>query len=49
MFESIRNDAISVHNNCSVLLLVAPDVDAICAARVLTVRSASRCGGAECV
>lgn len=34
-YQAIKDAAGTVHNGCSVLMLVAPDVDAICAARIL--------------
>lgn len=34
-YQAIKDAASGVQNGCSVLVLVSPDVDAICAARIL--------------
>ncbi len=39
-FERIRDDAKYTGGGCSVLLLVAPEVDALCAARIFVVSGA---------
>lgn len=38
VYERIKDAAAEVKNGCSLLLFVAADVDAICAARILVVR-----------
>jgi hypothetical protein len=40
-YERIKDSAADVKNGCSVILFVAADVDAICASRILVVRSAA--------
>ena len=42
VYERIKDAAAEVKNGCSLLLFVAADVDAICAARILVVRYFAR-------
>ena len=44
-YQRIKDDAASVNNGCSLLIMVGADVDAICAARILVVRGAARRDG----
>ena len=41
VYERIKDAAADVKNGCSLLLFVAADVDAICAARILVVGGAA--------